>query len=752
MKRLVTLLLICLFASSTPSVEAATIYWVGTTGNYSDGLNWNTQPDGSGTSGVPVNTDDVVISKNATINIDGTYQPSSLWITNNAVVNFTNSVASRNYSIGGSLTVSPAFKIEAGATLNIQGTAAVVLDVITGNAAQIYGTLDFTGTSSRMVYLGGITQVMNGGKLRYGPGSSNGTGSTTTFFMLNGSTYEVYKNGGSFPTGTYDAGSTILNTGAVANAATFNMNSSVGSYGIYEFNSPGYTNTTNGVNQNITVSGFKLTNNGTGRWVFSTSNSTAYTLTVNGQFYMDAGTSLDINRAASGSQATTILANGDFYSFGSITETGNNIGSVIEFGGSTPANLGISPTALSNNVSLRINRTAPLLSDDVYMPNSPDARLYLVNGNLDVLTNDALVYLNNPLPDALVGGTVNSHIIGRLARKSGGTGTYDFPVSNNATQLAMASITPASATGSLWDVTFFAPNPDASNGLTPGTIDMVTPYYWRIDNSNPEVIGATTIALHYSELSSPMVLNPAQLKVLNWNGTAWESLGGAVAGGAASNTLGSNGAPAPVDSVTTFSLLSKFALGGVVGTLPLSLEYFRGAKSGAANLLRWKINLPENETIAIYLERSADARRFSTLNQWTADATACRLPFEYADQLPIKGTGYYRLRIVDADGRTTYSPVIALLQGETDQLALQLYPNPVYKGSHATLTIGTQQAKTCSIALIDVTGKQLWATKQALQPGSNPVNLPAQLLPTGTYRVVVQPENGTKQTIAFIIQ
>ena len=84
---------------------AGTIYWVGTTGNYSDGANWNTNQTGVA-SGAPTNTDDIVIDRNATITIDGTYFPSSLWIINNAVVNFTNPATSKTYTIGGSLSVS----------------------------------------------------------------------------------------------------------------------------------------------------------------------------------------------------------------------------------------------------------------------------------------------------------------------------------------------------------------------------------------------------------------------------------------------------------------------------------------------------------------------------------------------------------------------------------------------------------------------------------------------------------------------
>jgi hypothetical protein len=74
MHKIFTLCFLSLLISFTQA-SAGTIYWVGTTGNYSDGANWNTQSNGSGTSGAPVNTDDIVIDRNATITIDGTFSP-----------------------------------------------------------------------------------------------------------------------------------------------------------------------------------------------------------------------------------------------------------------------------------------------------------------------------------------------------------------------------------------------------------------------------------------------------------------------------------------------------------------------------------------------------------------------------------------------------------------------------------------------------------------------------------------------------
>lgn len=721
---------------------AGTIYWVGTTGNYSDGANWNTQSNGSGTSGAPTNIDDIVIDRNATITIDGNFQPSSLWIINNATVTFTNTIAARTYSIGGSATVFPQFKVEAGATLNITGTSSILLDMIAGNSAQIFGTIDITGSGSRMTYLGGTTIVMTGGKLRYGPGSSNGTGSLATFFMLSGSTYEVYKNGGSFPTGTYDPGSLILNTGAVANPALFNMNSSVGSYGNYEFNSPGYTNSTNGINQNVSFHDFRILNDGAGKWVFSTSNSTAYTLTVTGQLFVDYNCTLDINRAASGSQPTTIMAGADVFCYGNMIESGNNTGSILELIGANPANLVFEPTSLDGDVSLKMNRTADMICGDLYMSKSLNAKLYLENGNIDVLTNSEVVYIQNKAPDAIVGGSIASHIIGRLIRVSNQTSSYAFPVSNNASQLALAVINPGSTDSTVWDVSFLAPNPNANNGLTPGSIDMVTPYYWTIDALGAPAAGASNLTLHYSDLASSAVLIPAQLKMLTWNGSNWVSLGGVDNGGNVTNTLGSSGGAAPADPITNFAIFRPYALGGVLGTLPIGIEYFTGSKNGRNHNLNWKVNCTNSPGITMSLERSKDSRSFNSIKTITADATRCLEPFNHIDADPLSGLNYYRIKVTEADGQMSYSKIIGLLNRNGGFEVVGISPNPSQAGQETMISISSATKGTVTILLTDMLGRRLSTQTYNCIAGNNQILINTKNIQSGQYQVTVLSETG----------
>ena len=547
-----------------------TRYWVGPVGGaYSNPSNWNTASNGTGSSGAPVNTDNIVIDRDATLLIDGTYSPSSLWIINNAVVEFTTANV-RNYIVGGG-SVSPAFKIENGASLNITGTAAINLTMSFASSCEIYGVLDISGTNSKMDYFSaGTTRVKNGGKIRYGGNSSNGTGSSTTLFMESGSVYEIYKNAGVFPTGNYNPNSLILNTGATTTPASFAMSATFGNYGNYEFNSPNYTSTTAAVNQNVNFNNFSLSTTGTGRWIFSTNPgviSNPYTLTVNGNLFIYPGCILDINDAiSSGSLPTTILVKGNIDNYGEISENNVNINSAIQIGGAVSATYFSVANGITNDVSFIMNKTAGAILtalSDVILPYSSNAKLTFTSGNIDVQSNNYLVFVQNSAANALVTGTVTSHVIGKMKRNSNQSAFgYSFPVSNNASQMAKALITVNNSNFTEWTVEFHPTNPNVTNGLTPGSIDVVSNYYWDIFKNGGA--NATYTTFYYGDLTSSTVLIPAQVKVLRWNVNIWNSLGGVDGGGSVDNTLGTLGGSTPNDPVTAFG---QFALGGITGTL-----------------------------------------------------------------------------------------------------------------------------------------------------------------------------------------
>src|SRR5690606_9723776 len=123
---------------------------------------------------------------------------------------------------------------------------------------------------------------------------------------------------------------------------------------------------------------------------------------------------------------------------------------------------------------------------------------------------------------------------------------------------------------------------------------------------------------------------------------------------------------------------SNFYLHKASTVLPVSLNYFNGAKQTASrNLLNWKIECSGNN-ISVVLERSADQQSYTSIHSVNINnSTDCSQAFSYVDQAAMGGVNYYRLRLVDADGHTTYSNIVALVNGSKAFDMVSLAPNPV---------------------------------------------------------------------------
>ena len=79
---------------------------------------------------------------------------------------------------------------------------------------------------------------------------------------------------------------------------------------------------------------------------------------------------------------------------------------------------------------------------------------------------------------------------------------------------------------------------------------------------------------------------------------------------------------------------------------------------------------------------------------------------------------YYRLRIVDKDGKFTYSKVIPV-KLEQPENVLSVYPNPL--NDYTTLSIYAAKPATGMIRLIDNAGKQLMIKSFNVSNGNNSV-------------------------------
>ncbi|MCB2407619.1 FG-GAP-like repeat-containing protein [Hymenobacter lucidus] len=183
--------------------------------------------------------------------------------------------------------------------------------------------------------------------------------------------------------------------------------------------------------------------------------------------------------------------------------------------------------------------------------------------------------------------------------------------------------------------------------------------------------------------------------------------------------------------------------------LPVVLTSFTGQLATAGATLRW-VTASELHSAAFVVERSADGRTFADISTLTAAGTTnAAHAYSYLDATANTQTSttlYYRLRQVDQDGTTAYSPVVTLTRttasaASTRSQTASAYPNPFTESLYVVLPAGSEP-QAAHLELATLTGQVLYAGQLQLSAVPQQLtNLPA--LTPGLYIVRLTTASGT---------
>lgn len=177
--------------------------------------------------------------------------------------------------------------------------------------------------------------------------------------------------------------------------------------------------------------------------------------------------------------------------------------------------------------------------------------------------------------------------------------------------------------------------------------------------------------------------------------------------------------------------------------LPVTLLDFYGRYIDKTVTLSWSTEREIN-TKYFTIEKSFDQVSFIPLTNITASGNAQTHDYQYTDRSSLNGISYYRLKMVDADGRFTYSKIIAISVPVNN--AIIVFPNPVKDKLFITLA---GIASPTEISISDARGtviKQL-----QLQAGASEASVSTAGLPAGVYSISFQ-SGRLKSTQQFIKQ
>jgi hypothetical protein len=184
-----------------------------------------------------------------------------------------------------------------------------------------------------------------------------------------------------------------------------------------------------------------------------------------------------------------------------------------------------------------------------------------------------------------------------------------------------------------------------------------------------------------------------------------------------------------VGAFSTSSLTANITAGCSGGTLPLTLINFKGNVQNTNGMLSWKTS-NEQSTKLFEVEESLDGRAYARVGTVNATGTSAGdQTYTYTSKniSKLAPSVYYRLKMIDADGKFTYSNTIVLQFKST--VSVSFYPNPVV--NIATLTLTSRSAERMSYNIIDNYRKLVHTETVNLTEGFNNININVKTLSPG---------------------
>jgi uncharacterized repeat protein (TIGR01451 family) len=165
--------------------------------------------------------------------------------------------------------------------------------------------------------------------------------------------------------------------------------------------------------------------------------------------------------------------------------------------------------------------------------------------------------------------------------------------------------------------------------------------------------------------------------------------------------------------------------------MPLQLLSFSASRNGKNNLLKWS-TAQEINTDRFEIQRSTNSRDFATIGTIRSlNNGKNKNDYAYTDAQPLKAVNYYRLKMVDKDGKFSYSTIRNV--NNSSSFDVTLYPNPVHQ--NLTLSFNTEKAMDVQVEIVNAEGKKVYTKKMQLPYGASLQSINVAALKAGNYFV-----------------
>lgn len=428
---------------------------------------------------------------------------------------------------------------------------------------------------------------------------------------------------------------------------------------------------------------------------------------------------------------------GNINSQGEITETGTGL-PVLELNGAVNQNINIAGS-ITNNVELKINNPVGVtLQSSLALP----YRLNLTNGKIATSLSNILTLADNAVT---TGASSLSFVEGPLRKI--GDDNFTFPVGVGSIY-APVTITNVSG-GNISDVftaEYKRANPQTIRGplVEPGMDHVSYVEYWTLTRDAGTAVKKVALAVTPTSFCKSL----AATYVSRWNGTLWTSEG-SVNGGVTFFPPYETGTITSTDDLSAFgdfTLITDQTF--AINPLPVDLLTFDAYRQGNTTVLQWELAGICSKNTRFEIQESNDGRSFTSFK--TIPSNEFNRSYRVMDNRVYPGIIYYRLKIIEEDGKTTISRVIAVSDSMSDLVLNALSPTIV--DNTLTVRVTSNKRQVADILVVDMLGRV--RIRKTCNPGRGAVavDLSVEWLIPGVYLLFVAGENQRTKSMKFIKQ
>ena len=353
------------------------------------------------------------------------------------------------------------------------------------------------------------------------------------------------------------------------------------------------------------------------------------------------------------------------------------------------------------------------------------------------------------------GNSDTKHIDGYAAKT--GSSNFDFPIGDGVYQRISGLVSPSNGT---YKSAYFKKNPQsgttgisgssAGAAMRGGLVKISTLEFWDIDGnaSSQYKLTALNSVAGYSDWSTDFpTFAPTDVVIAAWDGP-WENLSINATPGSMNvdGPFNSTASPTNPDVGNSWGSnlpFSAYTWGVKVWGIPLGLQLtsFKANGIECAAGLTWTTSNEKNMD-RFDVEQSSDGNSYKKVIEIKAKGGNQDNFYSMTvnQSAPIN---YYRLKMIDKDGKFTYSPVQGVKINCTDNGSyFNVYPNPVTNGE-TILRFKNQYRGIAYVQLINAAGQQIMKKAINLINDVNIIPLQLHAFSKGIYIIHLLSADGT---------